>query len=199
MGIAGVVLHFGYVESAQVAVMILGSQGAAEDLPKTAHEAMRSVAKFFCEKYKEDWEVQEDDSDCCTEALRLRQKYCPECGKRPQKAKFDTEEYSQWCEQQLHQTADDWGGYEGDWWPWNTVASTLQWAKDGHQILEIKEKAESWLVAALHPDDAPKSWRSSLEEHHKGFVLHHPLNRLSHNNLDMDGLIDKDNKLCGGR
>jgi hypothetical protein len=193
-----VALHFGYVESGQVSVMILRRQhGESEAMTKAA--AVKSVAEFFFKKWLEDHEWTATKLKACCEKAKEKEpdaKFCPKCGKKIEVPGFDDELYTDWLRQQLHATADDWGSYEGEWWPWTSVADAVDCYKNGLKCLEIREKAENVLAFALDADAEwfPEEFREGLRDYQKGVIEHHAENRLYKKGLNIDGLLEADAK-----
>jgi len=199
MAINYISLTFGYVESSTVASMLL--QNHSGKLFTRPSEALESLALYFLEKWKEDHDFSEDVGvvcpDCCA-AWNLNPKppkFCPDCGKRTDLPKFDVEEYEQWLNGQLNQTADGWGGFEGDWWPWGNLGDMLKDVGKGDCVLQVVEHAAKFLVAALPVDKTPSSWQKPLKEWQESFIQHNSLNRLSKKGYTLEQILNKDPSL----
>ena len=197
MAINFISLTFGYVESGTVASMLLRNHSGKLFIKSS--EALKSLARYFLEKWKEDHDFSEDVEDCCAKALLNPKppKFCPDCGYSTAGADrpMFVEEYEQWLNSQLNQTADDWRSFEDDWWPRNNLEDMLKDVGKGNCVLQVVEHAAEFLIAALPSDKAPSSWQKPLKEWQESFIQHNSLNRLSKKGYTLEQILDNDPSL----
>lgn len=192
-----VVLHFGYVESSQVSVMVFENRHGHES---TKLDAVRGVANWFMRKWLEDheWGQDEEPEKCCQKARAKKRppKFCPDCGTPTQpKQVFDVESYQGWLLDVQGRTADDfgWDGGMDDeepWYPWGAFRRVMQ----VDRVVEIVEHAEEVLTYALRPSDLPDGIAEEIKSYRESMVENHAANRLDKKGLDADGLVDFDAK-----
>ena len=184
-----VVLHFGSAGSSQAASMILVRRGG--DTCSTKSAAIRSVAKFFYGKWAKDNGPPPRPKKCCgtTKAKPGEAQFCGKCARSLVDPLFDHESYTDWLLQQPSHTASDWGSYEGDWWPWNTLALISHHWKEGVGCMEVSASSEKMLTWAL---DREAKW---IPEAYKSTISELQAQELEgKDSLDINGLIEENTK-----
>lgn len=159
-----VALHFGSAESRQAGAMTLVRRSGESCETKAA--AIKSVARFFFEKWIGD-NPPSKPRKCCADKPRSGDgEFCKKCARRLSEPLFDHEVYTDWLVQQPSQTAKDWGSHEGDWWPWNTLALISHHWREGVGCMVVSESAETMLTWALDPEAKwmPAAYRSTIKD-----------------------------------
>lgn len=190
MQITYVNLRFGYAESRSASSILLRSQ---ELVLETRLDALRSVAKFFFDKYAFDNpHCAPKSKECCVKARMATSNYCPDCGLGLQSAE-DLLDYETWLLRLGNSTADDWGSYEGAWDPWTSIEELLCDREHGEPsgVLSF-DLAELWLMAALTKDMIPEVYHKALDAYHVSVVESNPANRIQHRDLTLDQILDCD-------
>ena len=162
--IAIVALHFGSGESRQAAAMTLIHRSGEPCATKAA--AIRSVARFFYEKWVEDT-APAKPRKCCgaAKAKSSDVKFCKTCSRSLSEPLFDHEAYTDWLLQQPSETAKNWGS-GSEWWPWNTLALISHHWKEGVGCVVVSESAEKMLAWALDHEAKwmPEAYRSTIRD-----------------------------------
>lgn len=153
----------------------------------TKAAAIRSVARFFYERWALD-NPPARPKKCCASKDNAGGAFCKKCYRSLSEPLFDHASYTDWLLQQPSQTPRDWGSYEGEWWPWNTVALISHHWGRGVDCVEVSNSAEKVLTWALDHEAEwmPAAYRSTISDLQA--------QELAGRSGDIDDLIDENAK-----